>query len=322
MDGLKNFFQAELPVINRVLKKELENLNPLVKEVAEHVLMAGGKRMRPMLTLLVARGLGCSDKDIYPLACSLEFLHSATLIHDDILDNAEVRRGKDAAHVVFGTRSSILAGDALLALANMIVARYGLPAMNFCVAEAILRTASGEVEEIANLRNPEMDEDRYLEIVKGKTACLIQAACSCGAMVAGADNYIQDQAACLGFNLGIAFQLVDDALDYASESKLMGKPNGSDLMEGKITLPLILYLKNLSSSQRQSLLDKIAKNQMEEKEAGRVIHNIQKDGLDHRVREEAELYLLKARECLHNFPDSTERTLLKDMLELVKSRNF
>ncbi|MFW5731108.1 MAG: polyprenyl synthetase family protein [Desulfonatronovibrionaceae bacterium] len=322
MDGLKKFFQAELPVINRVLKEELENLNPLVKDVAEHVLMAGGKRMRPMLTLLVARGLGCSDRDIYPLACSLEFLHSATLIHDDILDNAELRRGQDAAHVIFGTRSSILAGDALLALANMIVARYGLPAMNFCVAEAILRTASGEVEEIANLRNPEMDKARYLDIVKGKTAFLIQAACSCGAMVAGADRYLEEQATCLGFNLGIAFQLVDDALDYASESELMGKPNGSDLMEGKITLPLILYLKTLSSSRKQSLLDKIASNKMNQEEVSQVIRNIQQAGLDGKVREEAELYLHKARKCLQVFPDCLEKTLLQEMLELVKARKF
>lgn len=322
MNKLKDFLQVELPRINLVLQKELEVLSPLVREVGEHVLLAGGKRLRPVLTILTARCLGGSGRDIYPLACSLELLHSATLIHDDILDNADVRRGRKSTHLIFGIKRAILAGDALLALANMIVARYDVPAMNYCVAEAILKTASGEVEEIENLRNPEMDEATYLEIIRGKTAFLIQAACSCGAMASGVSRDIQEQGASFGMNLGIAFQLVDDALDYAVDANLLGKPHGNDIREGKITLPLILFLKTLPEQQKQTLLGKISGNSLSEDQLKDVITGIQKAGLDQKVRQEADFYLKKATESLLSFPDSRERSLMQEMVELVKNRKF
>lgn len=322
MSKLKNFLESELPGINLVLQKEMQVLNPLVRQVGEHVLMAGGKRLRPVLTILTARCFGSTGQDIYPLACSLEFLHSATLIHDDILDNAEVRRGKDAAHLVFGLKRTVLAGDALLALANMIVARYDVPAMNYCVAEAILRTASGEIEEIDNMRNPEIDEQAYLEIVKGKTAFLIQAACTCGAMVAQAGKEAQEHASLFGLNLGIAFQLVDDALDYAEDVSLLGKPHGGDLREGKITLPLIFYLKSMPEQKRQLLLDRVAGNSLSEKEIDDIIGAVQRSGMDQKVRQEADKYLQRAGESLAAFPEVPERSLMEEMLGLVKTRKF
>jgi octaprenyl-diphosphate synthase len=322
MNKLKGFLQAELPRINLVLQKELEILSPLVRKVGEHVLVAGGKRLRPVLTILMSRCLGRTGDDIYPLACSLEFLHSATLIHDDILDDADVRRGRESTHLVFDIKRAILAGDALLALANMIVARYDIPAMNFSVAEAILKTASGEVEEIDNLRNPEMDEKTYLEIVRGKTAFLIQAACACGAMVSGAPRDVQGRASSFGMNLGVAFQLVDDALDYAADAHLLGKPHGNDIREGKITLPLILYLKTLPKSQRQTLLDHISGNSLSEKQVKDLITSIQEAGLDEKVRQEAGVYLKEATHSLLTFPESEERNLMQEMVELVRTRTF
>lgn len=322
MNKLKDFFKTELPRINHVLKKEIQVLNPMVREVGEHVLMAGGKRLRPMLTILTSRCLGETQKDIYPLACSLEFLHSATLIHDDILDNADVRRGRECTHLVFGVKRAVLAGDALLALANMMVARYDIPAMNYCVAEAILQTVSGEVEEIDNLRNPLMDEKNYLKIVRGKTAFLIQAACACGAMVAGASRDVQSRVSSFGMNLGIAFQLVDDALDYAVDAKLLGKPHGNDIREGKITLPLILFLKSLATQDRKILLEKIAANSLNENEMQDIITYIQKAGLDEKVRQEADVYIKEAMNSLLTFPASHERCLMEAMVEMVKTRNF
>ncbi len=322
MSKLKDFITAELPKINLVLQKELEVLNPLVKEVGEHVLMAGGKRLRPMLTILLSKCLGNTGEDIYPLACSLEFLHSATLIHDDILDDADLRRGRKAAHLIFGVKRAVLAGDALLALANMIVARYDIPSMNFCVAEAILKTASGEIQEIDNLRNPKMDQSTYLEIVTGKTAFLIQAACACGAMVSGVSRNVQSRASSFGMNLGIAFQLVDDALDYAVSTHLLGKPHGNDIREGKITLPLIMFLESLPEQERQALLHKIAHNSLDKAEIEGIISSIQKAGLERRVRQEADFYLKKAINSLLTFPASQERDLMEEMVELVRTRSF
>jgi octaprenyl-diphosphate synthase len=322
MSKLKAFLQREIPKINLVLHRELGVLSPLVREVGEHVLLAGGKRLRPILTLLMSRSLGRTGDDIYPLACSLEFLHSATLIHDDILDDADLRRGRDATHMVFGVKRAVLAGDALLALANMIVARYDIPAMNFCVAEAILQTASGEVEEIDNLRNPEMDEKTYLEIVRGKTAFLIQAACACGAMVSPASREVLDRASSFGMNLGIAFQLVDDALDFAADAPLLGKPIGNDIREGKITLPLILHLKSLPRDERQGLLGDISGDRLTEEQIRELIKSIQEAGLDEKVRQEAGVYLKEALDSLMTFPESPERSLMQEMVELVRTRNF
>ena len=318
---VKEYLQKELPLINLVLEEELKGLHPSVRQVAEYTLSAGGKRLRPLLTILMGRALGYTDKNLYPLACALEFLHSATLMHDDILDNAHLRRGKKSAHLVFGLTQTVLAGDGLLALANMIVARYNLPPLTHCVAEAILKTASGEIEEIHWLRNPNLTEDTYLQIIEGKTAFLIQAACLCGAIIANSDEYMQDKARVYGLNLGIAFQLVDDALDYTSISAISGKPLGGDLREGKLTLPLILYLKKLDEDKRKNLLSKIAENSLSEEEIEEVITSIQEMGLAEKVRQEAQVFLQKSEKALDNFPDTLEKEILKKILGLVLSRD-
>ncbi len=322
MSGLQDFFSRELPLVDETLKREVADLNPLVREVAEHILMAGGKRLRPMLTILCARGLGHKKEDIYPLACSLELLHSATLIHDDILDNAHLRRGRRASHLVFGLHRTVLAGDALLALANLIVARYDIPAMNYCVSRAIMSTASGEIEEIAQLGKPSQDKETYLQIIKGKTADLIRAACSCGAMLALASREQLKQADNFGLNVGMAFQLVDDALDYAAEGHLLGKPLGGDLREGKITLPLIFYLQSLEQSDRQELLDRLGRDVLTDSEMQGIISSVQKMGLDRAVRDEAGIYLERAGQALEVFPESPEKILLQDIIEVVRNRRF
>ncbi len=322
MTKLSDFFSRELPRVNVTIEQELAHLNPLVKEVGRHILLSGGKRLRPMLTILTARCLGHHGEDIYPLACSLEFLHSATLIHDDILDNADTRRGRKACHLIFGLHRTVLAGDALLALANLIVARYDIPAMNYCVAQAIMRTATGEVEEIAQIRSPRPDRAAYLEIIRGKTADLIRAACSCGAILAGADEDLIEHADSFGLNVGMAFQLVDDALDYAADHELLGKPLGGDLREGKITLPLILYLQTLQEYQQRTLLHKMAHDELSESEMKRIVDSIQEMGLDKKVREEAGEYLQLARQSLKHFPGTTQKSLLLEIIEVVRSRKF
>jgi octaprenyl-diphosphate synthase len=318
---VKEYLQKELPLINSTLEAELEGLHSSVREVAKYTLSAGGKRLRPLLTILMARSLGYHAKNIYPLACALEFLHSATLMHDDILDNAHLRRGQTSAHLIFGLTQTVLAGDGLLALANMIVARYNMPALTHCVADAILKTATGEIEEIYWLRKPDLTKDTYLQIIKGKTAYLIQAACLCGAIIAGADDYIQKQSRIYGLNLGIAFQLVDDALDYTSTSAVSGKPLGGDLREGKLTLPLILYLKNLKKEHRQKILSRIAENSLSDEEVEEIITAIQNKGLARRVRQEARTFLQKSEKALANFPETQEKELLKKVLYLVLSRD-
>jgi octaprenyl-diphosphate synthase len=315
-------YQArELPLIEDCLYSHVATLNPYVQPTAQHVLKAGGKRLRPLLTILFARALGWRSDDVYPLACSLELLHSATLLHDDILDGAELRRGQPAAHTVFGATHTILAGDVLLALANTMVAGYGKPSLTACLSDAILRTASGEIEEIARIRDVSLTTEGYMDIIIGKTACLIQSACRAGALLADAPGSLQDAAAGYGMNLGVAFQLVDDALDYTSPKEVSGKPKGSDIQEGKLTLPLIFYLESLSPDEREGFTKAFKENTVSPEVLDSALRAVASGGFAERTRDMAEDYLDKARQCLEGFPDTEETSLLLAALEGMAKRD-
>ncbi|SKA80251.1 polyprenyl synthetase family protein [Desulfobaculum bizertense] len=317
---IAEYLGHELPRINAFLKDETDKLDSSVRPPIQHVLAAGGKRLRPLLTLLAARALGAKNDAALPLACSLEFLHSATLLHDDILDEADLRRGRQSAHIIYGRSETILAGDVLLALANRLVAGYGEPRLTDILSEAIMRTATGEVKEIANVRNTELSNEDYLDIITGKTAYLFQAACECGAIIAGCPKEVEDAAHNYGLYLGIAFQLVDDALDYVSPSDVSGKPSGGDLREGKLTLPLIGYFAQLEPARREELEDKFRQNLLSEKETADILHEITALNLPQQTREAARSYVDQAREALKKFPDTPEREVLDSILDFVLSR--
>jgi len=322
MQQLQDYFQNRLPRIEACLESQIKTMNSMVSPVASHILQAGGKRLRPMLCLLTARTMDASleEERLYPLACALELVHSATLLHDDVLDNAEMRRGKAAAHLLYGVTETILAGDALLALANQIVTAYGSVPLVSCISQAIYETASGEILEIQKMKQPNLSCEEYLEIVRGKTGCLIQTACQSGAIMGEAKDALQQAAGDFGLNLGIAFQLVDDALDYAASPSHLGKPLGGDLREGKLTLPLIYFLQELSSGQRQALLLKIKDRRLTEEERTWILEQIQERRLGHRTREVAGTYLHAARNALKALPTGEEHSLLQQMLDFIKSR--
>lgn len=320
MQELLRYLEDQQPRINAILDAETDKLDELVKPVVRHVLRAGGKRLRPLLTLMTARGLGYQGEDLYLRACSLEFLHSATLLHDDILDAATLRRGFPAAHLVYGNTLTILAGDALLALGNILMAQAGDTRLTMCISEAIMRTALGEIAEITRTRDASLRIDEYLEIITGKTAYLIQAACACGALLAKAEERFERAAAQFGLNLGVAFQLVDDALDYASTTEKMGKPVGADLREGKLTLPLLYYLQDAPSADRAELMNKIKAGDMPDEEVEGYVRRVQESGGDRKTRELAGEYLDKAAQGLALFPDSPEKPLLGQMIQYVHLR--
>ncbi len=320
MDRLISFFKEKLPLIESYLSKLVNSINPVVKPVAEHIILAGGKRLRPFLCILTAKALGHKrEEEVLPLACAIEIIHSATLLHDDIVDNADNRRGKKAAHLIFGITETILAGDALLALANKIVTDYNNVSLVSCISEAIHKTAVGEILEIQKMREPYLSKDDYFEIIKGKTAYLIQSCCQSGAILANCESFLEEAAKNFGFNIGIAFQLIDDTLDYRLNLDL-GKPKGGDLKEGKITLPLIFYLEQMEYNKKVELLSKIKTNQLTEEEKSLIIQEIQKRNILNQVKKEAELYLNQAKKHLNLFPYSLEKELLFDIIEFVKNR--
>ena len=321
MNTLKAYMAQELPRINQTLQEVTRDLEPEVLPLVAHVLKAGGKRVRPVLTVLMARAMGYTKDDIYPMAIAVELLHSASLLHDDILDNASLRRGEKAAHVVYGTSHAILGGDILFALANRIAAGYQIPALTHCLAQAIMQTATGEIKEIALLRNPHITRKQYLDIITGKTAYLIQVACQCGAIIAGADEHALADAKKFGLNLGIAFQIVDDALDYSSTAQVSGKPLGGDLKEGKFTLPLVFYLQKLEAGKRARIMDKLAKDALDDEETATIIREIQELQMDAKTRREAETFLDQAAHALEQLPETPEKNILISFIDFVLHRN-
>ncbi len=313
----KKWLKAEGDMVNRILKEEVNLIPKPARPVISHILEAGGKRLRPLLTLLFARLFGNNDKNIYRLASSMEMLHAATLLHDDVLDSAESRRGKPSAHIVFNPASAILGGDALLARGNAIVASFNNPALVECFSLATVQTAAGEIHEMDSLYNPDLALETYIEIARGKTACLIAQSCRMGALYAGADREMADKSASFGENLGIAFQIVDDALDLSPEQQT-GKPRGGDLREGKMTPPLFFYRQSLSDKQREEFDSAFSgkgfsSSQIEE------ICSLSAP-FTTRALALADTYLLNASLSLETFPANSHKDILTQIMDYVRSR--
>ena len=316
---LKARLALELPPINAALDRAEATLPGSVRPVAHHIFSAGGKRLRPLLVVLTARLLGRSDTDVYDLAVTLEMLHAATLLHDDVLDGAATRRGRPAAHTVFGPTQAILAGDALLAQANAIVASFGEPALCTLFSRAIVETCSGEIREIEAQRRPQTAMAEYESIIRGKTAWLIRASCEMGALAAHATEAQREACAAYGEGVGMAFQLVDDALDFAPES-VIGKPSGGDLREGKLTPPLRYYRDALNAEGRMIFDNAFANGSMPEEECRVICSRIRDAGYDRKTRDDADKWLAGALSALGTLPDATERELMRQMAEYVRER--
>jgi octaprenyl-diphosphate synthase len=317
--ALKTRLAAELPAISRALDQTVDALPVSVRPIVRYILDAGGKRLRPFLTVVFARLFGYSEDDIYPLAASMEMLHAATLLHDDVLDEAVTRRGKPAAHTFFGVVPVILAGDALLAHANRLVAGYGDCRLNDCVSEATVRTAAGEIQEIDYQRRIHQTLDIYTEIITGKTAWLMRACCEMGALRAGTDQRGLELATQYGLQLGMAFQLVDDALDFAPPEKT-GKPACGDVREGKLTPPLMLYRAHLAPAERAAFDANFCSGALDDAAAQAIGACIRELGFDAQGKPRADAHLEKARAALCGLPDTSERSILERILTHVRDR--
>ena len=319
MIQFKACLARELPAINDALNRATDSLPKPVIPIARHIFDAGGKRLRPLLTVLTARLLGYTAADILDVAITLEMLHAATLLHDDILDSALTRRGKPAAHTLWNVSAVILAGDALLAEGNALIAARGDPRLSLCFSRATSRTSTGEILEIAAQGRLDTSQEDYEEIVRGKTAWLIRAACEMGALAANAQPQYIEAAAIYGENLGMAFQLVDDALDFAPEA-VTGKPTGGDVREGKLTLPIRLYRENLPPGQRAAFDTAFSQQTIGADEASAIAAHIRTAGYDSATRRQAETFLTRARTALDAMPSGRERDILLDMANYVRDR--
>jgi octaprenyl-diphosphate synthase len=254
-DELKSLTDGDIQRVNQVIIDNLSSPVALINQLSRHIILSGGKRLRPMLVMLAAKSCHYEGNDDALLAAVVEFIHTATLLHDDVVDDSDMRRGQKTASNIWGNEAAVLVGDYLYSRAfQMMVRAHSMRIMEL-LSNTTNTIAEGEVKQLLNVRDPETSEVQYQDVIYSKTACLFEAATLIGAILAGADTETENGLACYGKHLGIAFQLIDDTLDYSADSEQIGKNVGDDLAEGKPTLPLIRALAVGSPSQ-QSLIRK------------------------------------------------------------------
>jgi octaprenyl-diphosphate synthase len=307
----------ELQDIETALAADLGARLELVRMIAGHTLFAGGKRLRPLLMVLAAKLCGVPGQGCARLSTIFEYLHTATLLHDDVVDGASVRRGKPAGHVVYGAPAAVLVGDFLLARTGVIAAETGSLEIILAMSEVIGTMSEGELQQMQNAGRADLSEAEYEEVIYRKTAVLMETACKTGALFAGAPK---DSVACLGEygrRLGLAFQMKDDLLDYESSQEAMGKPVGQDLAEGKMTLPLIAALARAPENDAEKVRRIVTERKAGPDEFAYVRRLIQETGGMETTRKRAAFHIDKAREALAGFPDTRERQLLLKLADYI-----
>jgi octaprenyl-diphosphate synthase len=253
----KALLQDDMARVDQVIRQRLRSEVALVNQVSEYIIGSGGKRLRPAMVLLSARALGYRDSHHHELAAVVEFIHTATLLHDDVVDESHLRRGRETANALFGNAASVLVGDFLYSRAfQMMVAVHDMRVMEI-LADATNVIAEGEVLQLMNCNDPDVSEEAYLRVIRYKTAKLFEASGRLGAVLSGADRATEDALGRYGMHLGTAFQLIDDVLDYSGHAEQTGKNVGDDLAEGKPTLPLLHVMQRGSAEQAATVRDAI-----------------------------------------------------------------
>ena len=306
--------------VDRVIRSRLNSEVALIRQVSEYIIGNGGKRLRPALVILSSGAFGYSDDARYELAATIEFIHTATLLHDDVVDTSEQRRGKATANALFGNAASVLVGDFLYSRAFQMMVDIGIMEVMRTVADATNIIAEGEVLQLLNCHNADIDEESYLQVIRYKTAKLFEAASRIGAILGQAGSEEIESMSRYGMHLGTAFQLIDDVLDYSGDINDTGKNLGDDLVEGKPTLPLIRALEKGDPSQARLIRSAIENGGMEEFEAIlQALHET--DALDYaraRARSEADL----ACRAIEGIADSKFKESLIQLADFAVSRNY
>ncbi len=303
-------YRPELDGVEEQVRKNLDSSVALVNTVAAQILTSGGKRIRPLLLLLSARACGYLGRDHHQLSSLVEFIHTATLLHDDVVDEADVRRGRRTARKVWGNQISILVGDYLYSKAMALVVEFRSQGINEVLAEACTKMAEGEVLQLYYNGNPATPESDYLRIVEHKTAGLIAAGCKMGAIIADATEDRQDALFRFGQYLGIAFQVADDTLDYTANGDRLGKTLGQDLRQGKATLPLLHLLQQCSEQDRRMITDRMETRTLTEADLERILSLMTTHGSIAYAMDRARAYVAAAKRELEIVEDCTARRAL------------
>jgi octaprenyl-diphosphate synthase len=307
-----------MAAVDAVIRDRLDSEVVLIRTIGDYIIGAGGKRLRPALVLLLAKNLGYQGDKQAVMAAVVEFIHTATLLHDDVVDDSDLRRGKSTANAVFGNPASVLVGDYLYSRAfEMMVEVNSMDIMRI-MAEATTVISEGEVLQLLNVNDPDVTEERYLQVVRFKTAKLFEAAACAGALLARATTQQQLAASAYGRHLGTAFQLIDDLLDYSGNAQTLGKTVGDDLREGKPTLPLLRVLSVGTEEQKELIRSAIATGDGDFEAVAQAIQAT--DALEH-TRKAAEAEIEMAIDALSDLPDNEVRVVLQKVAGLSLNRD-
>lgn len=320
INDIQRVVAAEFAAVDAVIHDELNSRVPLVEQIAEYIVSSGGKRLRPLVTLLVGKALRHDSSDLIKLATVIEFLHTATLLHDDVVDMSAMRRGRSTANARWGNAPSVLVGDFLYSRAFQLMVQIGnLPVMNL-LADATNVISEGEVLQLMNVKNPDLSESDYMRVIEGKTAMLFAAATGSAAELAQPDAAIVAAAQQYGTELGLAFQIQDDVLDYAGDSATLGKNVGDDLAEGKVTLPLIHTLKTTDDGTRKMIRKAIRQGTTETDTVQAILAAMQTTGALSYCTQKAHEHAQRAIDALADWPDSEAKAALCGLAILAVQR--
>lgn len=309
---------GDMNTMDTVIARRLQSDVPLVAQVSQYIIAAGGKRLRPALVLLMAGALGYRGEQHFNLAAVVEFIHTATLLHDDVVDESTLRRGRSTANEVFGNPASVLVGDFLYSRAFQMMVEVGNMRIMQTLAEATNVIAEGEVLQLMNMHDAALSEDGYLRVIRSKTAKLFEASARLAALLAQSSPAVEQHCADYGQALGTAFQVIDDVLDYDGEVLEMGKNLGDDLREGKVTLPLIIAMQRGTEAERATIEQAIQGGDTEK--MAEIIAIVQKTGALQATRDAAAAEAQRALDALHNLPKNAYSEALEQLASQLLTR--
>ena len=317
---IRSVVKSDFLAVNQFIVDQLHSEVPLVENIGRYIVKAGGKRMRPVLVLLAARSGNLQSEQHIPMASVIELIHTATLLHDDVVDMSTLRRGRPTVNAEWNNPSSVLVGDFLYSRAFQILVQIGNTAIMEIIADTTNKIAEGEVLQLIARNNPDSSENSYMEVIRSKTAILFQAAAQCGAILGGAGPTTETGLKNFGMHLGIAFQLIDDALDYDGDTTELGKNIGDDLTEGKPTLPLIHAIEHSSNAQVELIRQSLQAESVSEQMLMDVVQIVRDSGALDYTRKMAQEQAQAAASCLESVPPSEYRDALASMVEFSINR--
>ena len=320
IEALVALAAPDMVAVDALIRRHMDSPVPVIPALADHLIAGSGKRLRPLLTVAAARMAGARDDACLKLAAAVEFIHTATLLHDDVVDSSELRRGRVAAHLIWGAPSSVLVGDFLVARAFELMVGAGSMSALEILARASRVIAEGEVLQLTRAHDLDLSQEIYLEIIQAKTAELFAAAAECGAVAAGAPPERRRALRKYGMDLGLAFQLVDDVLDYSSESGVLGKNPGDDFREGKATLPLLLAMNRTGQAEREFWVRTVDRRDQTPADFQYACELMRQTGALQSTLDLARSYADSAKAALAEIPGGAWRPALEELADFAVNR--